>query len=46
VAQALVLLDASSNCLWAYNESAREVLGEHVERGGSSDEIAADLSAR
>jgi hypothetical protein len=43
--QGLVLLDTSSNRLWAYNDSARQVW-EQVECGGSSDDIAADLAQR
>src|SRR5262245_24607881 len=45
IGEGLVLLDRFSNCLWAYNDSAREVW-EQVERGGSSDDIAADLAQR
>jgi hypothetical protein len=41
----LVLLDTSSNCLWVYNDSARQIW-EQVERGGSSDDIAADLAGQ
>jgi Coenzyme PQQ synthesis protein D (PqqD) len=43
--EGLVLLDRSSNCLWAYNDSAREVW-EQIECGGSSDDIATDLAER
>jgi hypothetical protein len=39
----LVLLDTSSNCLWAYNDSARHVW-ELIERGGLADDIVADFT--
>jgi hypothetical protein len=41
----LILLDTSANCLWAYNDSARQVW-EVIERGGSDDDIVADLTDR
>src|ERR1700694_993500 len=42
-ATGLVLLDTSSNCLWAYNDSARHVW-ELIERGGLADDIVADFT--
>jgi hypothetical protein len=41
----LILFDTSSNCLWAYNDSARRAW-EFIERGTSADEIVADFVVR
>jgi hypothetical protein len=40
----LVLLDTASNCLWAYNDTARQVW-DGLTRGRRSGELAADLAA-
>ncbi|HEY4405602.1 MAG TPA: PqqD family peptide modification chaperone [Xanthobacteraceae bacterium] len=42
-AAGLVLLDTSSNCLWAYNDSARQVW-ERLEEGRAGDDLASDFA--
>jgi Coenzyme PQQ synthesis protein D (PqqD) len=39
----LVLLDTSSKCLWAYNDSARQIW-ERIEGGRSGDELTSDFA--
>jgi len=39
----LVLLDTSTNCLWAYNDSARQVW-EGLENGRSGDDLTSDFA--
>ena len=42
-ATGLVLLDTSSNCLWAYNDSARQVW-ERLAEGRSGDDLTSDFA--